>query len=86
MQDEPFPDILKQLVNQKYTVSILLEKANIVKGSTVYRANEIIQEIEAVGTYTPAKEVKMEIEAPSITTVRIYIPDKTKLQTFNFYI
>lgn len=61
------------MVNQKYTVCILLQKENILKGSAVYKANEIFQETETVGNYTPPKEVQIEIEGASNKDVSIYI-------------
>lgn len=67
--DEPFPDSLKELVNQKFKVSILLEKDNILKGSTVYKEKEILQNAKAFGTYTLTKDQEMEIKADSMKNV-----------------
>lgn len=66
------------MLKQKYTINLSITKENLTKGSSIYAAKEIIQQLETVGNHDPntvlnvEKEVA-EIEVISVVSVMSYI-------------
>ncbi|KAK1405179.1 DUF223 domain-containing protein [Heracleum sosnowskyi] len=61
-QMEDFPDILKQIKNQHYTITIEIKEQNIKKGSKVYEATEILEAQDFAGSVDPTKQTEIEID------------------------
>ncbi|KAL8102907.1 hypothetical protein AgCh_027441 [Apium graveolens] len=51
-----FPDILNQLVRQKYVITLSITKHNIENSSTVYDATNVGECIESIGNTTPSHQ------------------------------
>lgn len=69
--EDKFPQILNTMLKQKYTINLLITDENITKGSTVYDAKEIIQEVEKVETHDPLKVPDAEMKAAEMDEISV---------------
>ncbi|KAK1398130.1 hypothetical protein POM88_007993 [Heracleum sosnowskyi] len=78
---EQFLDILKQLKNQQYTITIEIQEQNIKKGSIVYEATEITEPIDCRGSVDPGKNQAMKMEKETIQNDRMEETPQTENST-----
>ncbi|KAL1805355.1 hypothetical protein ACET3Z_028423 [Daucus carota] len=67
--EDKFPEILNTLLKKKYTIKVYINKENLTKGSTIYEAKEIIQEVEKVGTHDPNPVISVGMVAPEMDEI-----------------
>lgn len=69
-EEEPFPEILKQLQHKHYTICLLLNEENIKNRSEVYEAVEVLNAPEITANHSPGKGKQSDVEDMSIIDVR----------------
>ncbi|XP_074363838.1 uncharacterized protein LOC141704488, partial [Apium graveolens] len=80
-----FPDILNQLVRQKYVITLSITKHNIENSSTVYDATNVGECIESIGNTTHSHRDSI-MEPMSISKVNILTFVDIELQPYNILI
>lgn len=72
--EQPLPDILKQIVKQKFRLTVTLKEAKKLNEETVYEAIQIVEVMASMTYLTPSIQETMQKQDMSITNVsKFYI-------------